>query len=194
MEKDQGIKVVGDDLAKMILHRLILALILITLLSAGSIAQSDPIDKFIRSEMEKHHIPGISLVIVKKNKVVKTANYGLANVELNVPVSSNTSFEIASMTKQFTAAAVLLLVQDGNVGLDDTITKYLEGLPDNWRNITVRQLLNHTSGLRDDWDDTNNFFLAKTSDLEFLKALTERPLKFPAGERLLTAAGRFWLE
>ena len=75
----------------------------------------DEIDRFVRSEMARRQIPGAAIVVVKNGKIVKRANYGLANVELGVPVTSKTSFEIASMTKAFSAAAVLLLVEDGKL-------------------------------------------------------------------------------
>src|SRR4029079_12443061 len=129
---------------------------------------NDSIDNFVRSEMQKKHIPGLSLVVIRNGRIIKSANYGLANVELNVPVNDRTSFEIASMTKQFTAAALLLLVEDGKVRLDDSVTAYLADLPSTWQDITIRRLLDHTSGLRDDWDEGNDFFLTKNSDEAFL--------------------------
>jgi len=154
-------------------------------------AQTDAIDSHIRALMARRHIPGLSLVIIKDKKIVKASYYGLANVELNVPVSEGTSFEIASMSKQFTCAALLLLVEEGKVGLDDSITKYLDNLPDAWRDITIRQLMNHTSGLRDDWDEDNNFFLTKNTNEDFLRALTNSQLKFKPGERYGYSCGAF---
>src|SRR5215212_2136645 len=88
--------------------------------SSAAVLANDSIDSYVRSEMRKKHIPGASLVVIRNGKILKSANYGLANVELDVPVNNQTSFEIASMTKQFTAAALLLLVQDGRVKLDDS--------------------------------------------------------------------------
>lgn len=130
-------------------------------------AQADPIDSYIRAQMAKRHIPGLSLVVIKDKKIIKSSNYGLANIELNVAVSEQTTFEIASMSKQFTDAAMLLLVEEGKVGLDDSITKYLGNLPKAWRKITIRQLMNHTSGLRDDWEEEDPFFLTNNTDEEF---------------------------
>ena len=154
-------------------------------------AQTDQIDAYVRADMARRHIPGVSLVVIKDNKLIKASNYGLANVELNVAVNERTSFEIASMTKQFTDAALLLLVEEGKVGLDDSITKYLDGLPATWRDITIRRLMNHTAGLRDDWEEDNNFFLTKNTNEEFLHALTEAPLKFKPGERYGYGCGPF---
>jgi CubicO group peptidase (beta-lactamase class C family) len=152
---------------------------------------NDGIDNFVRSEMQKKHIPGASLVVIRNGRIIKSANYGLANVELNAPVNDQTSFEIASMTKQFTAAALLLLVEDGKVRLDDSVTAYLADLPSTWQDINIRRLLDHTSGLRDDWDEGNDFFLTKNSDQAFLDALKQRPLGFRPGERFSYSCGPF---
>lgn len=151
----------------------------------------DEIDRFVRSEMARRQIPGAAIVAVKNGKIVKRANYGLANVELGVPVTSKTSFEIASMTKAFTAAAVLLLVEDGKLKLDDSIRNHLAGLPDAWQQITVQMLLNHTSGLVDDWDENNAYFLSNFTDDHFVWALSQKPLRFTPGERYSYSCGPF---
>ncbi len=110
-------------------------------------AQADKVDEYIKSEMKKRQIPGVALAVIKDGKVVKMKGYGLANVELNVLVTPESVFDLASLTKQFTAAAIMLLVEDGKIGLDDKISKYLPNAPDAWNAITVRHLLTHTSGL-----------------------------------------------
>ena len=164
----------------------------VLLLSAAS-AQSAAIDSYVRAEMTRLHIPGLALVVVKDQKIVKESYYGLANVELNVPVNDHTSFEIASMSKQFTDAAILLLAEEGKIGLDDNVRKYLDDLPAEWHDITIRQLMLHTAGLRDDWDEPDDFFLTKNTDEEFLRALTAFPLKFKPGERFSYGCGPFVL-
>ena len=78
-------------------------------------AHADVVDTYVQAEMTKRHIPGLSFVLVKHKQIVRASNYGLANVELNVPVNEHTSFEIASMTKQFTHAAILLLAEEGRL-------------------------------------------------------------------------------
>lgn len=160
-------------------------------LCRGIAGQSKDVDAYIRDWMARRNIPGVSLVVIKAKKVVKSSNYGLANVELAIPVNERTSFEIASMTKQFTAAALLLLVEDGKVSLDDRITKYFDGLPETWHEIRIHQLLDHTSGLKDDWDADNDFFLTKNSNEAFLTALKAAPLKFQTGERYGYSCGPF---
>jgi len=114
-----------------------------------SVAHSDEVDNYIQTQMKRQHIPGLALAVVKQGEVEKAAAYGLANVELNVPMRTDTVFQIQSVTKTFTASAVMLLVQEGRIGLDDKITKHLPGLPDTWSAVTVRHLLSHTSGIKD---------------------------------------------
>ena len=166
--------------------------LLVPLLSAVS-TYADSVDDFVRAEMSKRHVPGLSLVVIKDNEIVKSGTYGLANVELNVPVREKTSFEIASMTKQLTDAAILLLAEEGKIHLDDSITKYINGLPSEWLDITIRRLMLHTAGIRDDWDENDNFFLTKNSNDEFLRALTPLPLLFKPGEHFSYGCGPFLL-
>ena len=91
--------------------------------------------------------PGASVVIIRRGNVVLERNYGFANLEKGVPVTERTNFRLASLTKQFTATAILLLAKDGKLRLDDRIATILTDLPPNARDVTVRQLLTHTSGL-----------------------------------------------
>jgi len=105
------------------------------------------VDAFVRAEMARENVPGVAIGIVRKGEAIAVKGYGYANVELGVPVSGATIFQSGSVGKQFTATAVMLLVEDGKIGLDDSITKYFTDAPASWRPITVRNLLTHTSGL-----------------------------------------------
>jgi CubicO group peptidase (beta-lactamase class C family) len=107
------------------------------------------LDTFAASEMQQQKIPGMAVVIVQRGEVVAAKGYGYANVELGVPVTSETIFQAGSLGKQFTAVAVMLQVEEGKLALDDSITKYFPTAPATWRPITVRQLLTHTSGIPD---------------------------------------------
>jgi D-alanyl-D-alanine carboxypeptidase len=158
-----------------------------------SAAQSDAIDDYVRAEMERRHIPGLSLAVVRNGTVVKLGHYGLADVELNVPVTDDTKFEIASMTKQFTNAAILLLAEEGKLALDDPVARFLSDAPPSWKGITIRQLMNHTAGVRDDWDEDTAFFLRNQTNEDFLKALYAFPLKFAPGQGWAYSAGPFVL-
>jgi CubicO group peptidase (beta-lactamase class C family) len=107
------------------------------------------IDRYVKAEMRKQKIPGISLVVLRNGRIVLLKSYGLANVEHQVPVKPETIFQSGSMGKQFTAAAVMMLIQDGKISLDDKITKFFPDAPSAWNQVTVRHLLNHTAGMGD---------------------------------------------
>jgi CubicO group peptidase (beta-lactamase class C family) len=95
--------------------------------------------------------PGCAIGVSQNGRPVLTRAYGLANLEYGVPNTPETIFESGSVAKQFTAAAVMLLVQDGKLSLDDDIRKHLPEVPNFGKTITIRNLLTHTSGLRDQW-------------------------------------------
>ena len=110
------------------------------------------IDEIVKVQMVEQGIPGLSLAVVNEGRILYARGYGTANLELSVPAASDTVYALGSITKQFTAAAILLLVEDGKLALDNGITNYLDGLPAEWAGVTVRHLLTHTSGIRDeDW-------------------------------------------
>jgi CubicO group peptidase (beta-lactamase class C family) len=94
-------------------------------------------------------MPGCAVGVSLDDKPVLTAVYGMADLEHDVPIRADTVFEAGSVSKQFTAMAVLLLVQQGRLALDDDVRKYIPELPNYGTPITIRNLLNHTSGLRD---------------------------------------------
>lgn len=94
------------------------------------------------------HIPGLSVAVVEAGEALFARGYGLENVEVEAPARAETVYEIGSLTKQFTAAAVMALVDDGIVSLDDRLMRFLLGLPVAWDDVTLRHLLSHTSGIR----------------------------------------------
>lgn len=128
---------------------LAIALASIAFAGAAVAAPLDEVDAIVKAEMARSKGPGVIVGIVGKDGKPVTKSYGLANVELNVPVSEQTIFQSGSLGKQFTAVAVMLLVEDGKLKLSDPITKYFRNAPRAWRKITVRHLLTHTSGLPD---------------------------------------------
>jgi CubicO group peptidase (beta-lactamase class C family) len=109
--------------------------------------QVNNIDRFVREEMTAEQIPGLAVGIYNRGNVLLAKGYGLANVELGVPVKPETIFQSGSVGKQFVSAAVMLLVEQGKVGLDDSIVKYFPDAPASWKAILVKNLLSHTSGL-----------------------------------------------
>ncbi|MGA9996936.1 MAG: serine hydrolase domain-containing protein [Pyrinomonadaceae bacterium] len=159
-----------------------LLIVAITLFSS-TLAQADRVDDFVRARLSEQHIPGAAVAVIYNGRLVRAQGYGLADVELNVPATKETVFEIGSVTKQFTASAVMMLVQEGKINLDDRISKYLPPVPQAWNEITVRQLLTHTSGIRN-YTGLSGFELSKhLKQEEFIKTIAAYPLDFPPGER-----------
>src|SRR5262249_33049986 len=113
-------------------------------LCGPAVAQGDKVDAYLRAGMEKRHIPGGSGAVVRDGQVTLAKGYGLANVELSAPAGADTVYELASVTKQFTATAIMMLVEEGKVGLEDPVTKLLPELPSAWSGVTLRHLLTHT--------------------------------------------------
>ncbi len=107
-------------------------------------------DRYVSGELKAQRIPGLAPAGVRDGHVMKARGYGLANVELNVPVVPETVFQTGSVGKQFTATAVMMLVEEGKIGLDDHMSKYFPDAPPAWKSITIRNLLTHTSGIPDD--------------------------------------------
>ena len=105
------------------------------------------VDSLARAFLDTRQTPGLSIQVVRGPDTLVRAGYGLADLEQTVPASASTLYEIGSITKQFTAASVMRLVEAGKVVLDDSIAAYVPNLPMAWRRVTVRQLLNHTSGI-----------------------------------------------
>lgn len=146
-------------------------------------ARADVIDEYVTEQLERRNIPGVSLAVVRDGRVVKAAGFGLANLELRTPATPGSVYEIGSITKQFTAEVIMLLVEEGKLSLDDPISKYLTDLPAAWAKITVRQLLTHTSGLKD-WEVGTDFsYRREYTPNEFIKLLAQYPLDFQPGER-----------
>ncbi|WP_226642430.1 serine hydrolase domain-containing protein [Microbulbifer variabilis] len=124
------------------------SIILSTLLFIYSLpATADSVDSLIVDIMDKRHIPGLQLAIVKNGEIIKQGNYGLSNFQDNVPVKVNTLFPINSMTKAFTGVALIQLVEQGHLSLDDQIGKHLTDIPASWKSMKIKHLMAHTSGL-----------------------------------------------
>lgn len=166
-------------------HRLALVAVLLLGFSASRAAAPAPargrIDAFVRAELERQKVPGVGIGIVKNGKVVLARGYGFANLEHQVPAGPETLFQAGSLGKQFTAMAVMLQVEAGKLALTDPVTKFFPGAPASWSAITVRHLLNHTSGLPD-LEGTLDYRKDYTDEelVRFAHALT---LEFAPGSR-----------
>ena len=150
---------------------------------------SDNVDSYIAAQLREQRIPGLALAVIQDGGGVKSRGYGLANIELHVPVTPDTVFQLGSIGKQFTAAAILMLVEDGKLSLDDKITVYFPSAAPKWNGITIRHLLNHTSSLADYSDDK---YIApggltplheELVDEEILRRFTTLPFDFKPGEK-----------
>jgi CubicO group peptidase (beta-lactamase class C family) len=141
-------------------------------------------DKMIRSEMTRQAIPGLNLLICQAGKTLVQQSYGFANLEHQVPVQPDTIFQIGSIGKQFAATAALQLIAAKKLELDSSLTTYLEEAPPSWQGITVRHLLNHTSGIVSEaLCQTDNDLRLDFSDTQMLQRIAAVPLEFPAGQK-----------
>jgi CubicO group peptidase (beta-lactamase class C family) len=161
------------------------AIILTLICGSSAFAQTAAtraaVDEYVKAEMQRQHIPGLSLLVVKNGKSIVAEGYGLANVELQVPVKPETVFQSGSVGKQFTATAVMMLVEEGKIGLEDPLTKYFPDAPAPWNDVTVRELLSHTAGFGDypkDFDMRKDW-----TEAEELKLIESIPLAYPPGTK-----------
>lgn len=156
--------------------------LVILVFSTSDRAQTDPVDDFIRAEMRQQRIPGMSIAVIKDGVVVKAAGYGYADVERKIPSTPDTVYKIGSLTKQFIAAGVMRLVEQGRVALDAPVTEFIRKAPPAWKPITIRHLLTHTSGLKRDVGNGNEYVAGRT-DAELVTAAFSEPLVFTPGAR-----------
>ena len=142
-------------------------------------------DKYITGQMEKYHIPGLSLAVVKDEQVVYQKGYGFANVELSVPAEPGSIYMIGSITKNFTASAIMLLSEERKISLDKKITEYLPDVQDVPSSVTVRHLLTHTSGITDYTTIPGSILFARVdrTPKEVVKPSLALPLNFVPGEK-----------
>ncbi len=164
---------------------------------AGKIASPDKRIDALFKEWDTATTPGASVAVIRHGKLVFAKGYGIANLEYAVPIKPDTIFHVASVSKQFTAMAVVLLERDGRLSIDDDIHKYLPELPDYGAKITLRNLLQHTSGVRDQWQ---TLALAGwsledviTQDQALRLIFRQKELNFPPGTKYLYSNAGFTL-
>lgn len=147
----------------------------------GPAAPSDAVERYVEAEMARQHIPGLALLVARRGEILRAEGFGFSNVELRVPVKPETLFQSGSVGKQFTATAVMMLVEEGKIRLDDSITKYLPDAPSSWKPVTIRHLLGHTAGFT---DYPKGFDFRKDhTEAELLKIVEAIPLAFPPGTK-----------
>jgi len=141
------------------------------------------LDEMVKDFLRTHHAPGMALCIIQHGEIL-SREYGVADLENSVPVSRDSEFAMASITKQLTAAAILQLAENGLLKLDDDISRFVEDLPRTYRGVTIRRLLNHTAGVRNLQDLGNRYWSQSHGHIE-PKALIDlfrgEPLDFEPG-------------
>ena len=168
-------------------RNLVSIILFVALLTAGGsvVGQTVPVevDAVVQKAIDGKVIPGAGVVVVRDGKVVFTKGYGLRDVDAAEPVTVHTAFQIASVTKQFTAAGIMLLVEKGKIKLDDTVGKYVPEVPAKWSGVTIRQLLNQVSGIPNynagDRLDGNKVY----TKAEIINIMREVPVTSEAGTR-----------
>jgi len=166
---------------------------LVTLCAAAQDSSTDSaVTEFVKAEMQRQHIPGLSLLVARNGNIVLAEGFGLSNVELQVPVKPESVFQSGSVGKQFTATAVMTLVEEGKIALDDPLTKYFPDAPSSWQQVTVRNLLSHTAGFGDYPKDFN--FRKDWTEDELLKVIESIPWLIPPVRNGSTAISgtRLW--
>jgi CubicO group peptidase (beta-lactamase class C family) len=144
--------------------------------------QGREIEAMLREQMERQQVPGLAAAVIRDGEVVHQFTIGVSDVASKSPVTPSTPFQLASTTKTFSGTAVMLLVRDGQIRLDDPIGNFLEGLPPAWRGVTVRQLMSHTSGLPDVAVRPGQAELVADTWERAYPILAAAPLQFPPGE------------
>jgi len=148
---------------------------------ANLFAQKDRIDTFIENSMARQRIVGLAVGIIKDGKIIRTKGYGYSNLELNIPVTTNTVFKLGSVSKHMIAVAIMKFIQEGKLQLNDPVTKFFADAPPHWGKITIRHLLNHTSGLIRESPDFDA--MATQSDSLLIRAAYKDSLVFPTGSK-----------
>lgn len=179
------------------MKRFILAVLFLLILCDRSAAQAQPqplpsnvnaqVDK-VFEKWDRGDSPGCALGVYRDGQIIYKHGYGMANLNDDVPITPATVFHVASMSKQFTAASIVLLAQQGKLSLDDDVRKYIPELPDFGERITIRHLVHHTSGLRDQWSLLGlagwRYSLDLITDDDVMSVMTrQKDLNFKPGEK-----------
>jgi CubicO group peptidase (beta-lactamase class C family) len=161
-----------------------------------SIDETDRIDQVFKS-WDKDNSPGCALAVIRDGQIIYKQGYGMADLEHDVPINSNTVFYIGSVSKQFVAMCILLLVEEGKLSLDDDIRDYLAEIPDYELPITIRHLIHHTSGIRDYltlWALTGRDYLDYIpEDAVYELICNQKELNFTPGEQFLYSNSCYFL-
>lgn len=156
-------------------------LLLFFVLPSFVFAQADSTDMIVKQLMEKQKITGLSLAVIKNGETVVNKGYGLANVELKVPVNAETVIRLGSVSKQFFTTAVMKLMEEGKLSIEDPVHRFFPDAPETWRPIKIKHLMSHTSGLQREGPAYNNFNIQP--DINIIRSAYDLPLAFTTGEK-----------
>jgi CubicO group peptidase (beta-lactamase class C family) len=156
---------------------------------AASLAAAQDVDK-VFAKWNSTHSPGCALSVMKNGHIIYKRGYGMADLDHDIPITPETVFHVASISKQFTAASILLLAQEHKLSLDDDVRKYIPELPSFGPQITIRHLIHHTSGLRDQWELLGlagwRYSLDLITDDDVLSLISrQKELNFPPGDQYM---------
>jgi CubicO group peptidase (beta-lactamase class C family) len=169
-------------------------LLVLLLLSITSLQAQDrriaTMKRYLRAAAQLGQLNG-SVLVAEKGKILVDSGYGFANMELGVRNTPLTRFRVASVTKQFSAMAAMMLAHDGKLALTDPIATYLDSIPADWGKVTVRDLIHHTSGISDyeEWFDGYNtqaysdYMSQEHAAQRIVRDARKRPLDFPPGTK-----------
>ena len=152
-----------------------------------SSSQKSDITAYVKKTMQELEISGAAMAVVKNNQVVYKNYFGKANLEYDIPISESSLFRLHSLSKVFVSVGVFQLIEQGKIDLEDKISTYLSDLPNEWKNIQIKHLLTHSSGLPDMRDETN------LSEEVAAKNVYQKEIQFPFGERASYNQTNFWL-
>ncbi|PYP53783.1 MAG: serine hydrolase, partial [Gemmatimonadetes bacterium] len=174
----------GHSVARSLPWLLGTLVLLLTSQRDGSAQDVSRMDRIIQSHVDSKQFMG-SVLVAQDGKVLLDKGYGSANLEWDVPDSPQTKFRLGSLTKQFTAAAILLLEERGKLRTDDLVAKYLPDAPAGWAKITIRNLLTHTSGIPNftSFPDYATTEATPTTPEQLVARFRDKPLNFQPGEQ-----------
>lgn len=156
-------------------------------ISATENQLKEDINTYLKEQIQVHEIPGLAVAVIKNNEVIYKGYFGVENLENKSPINQQTLFPVYSISKLIASTSVFQLIEQSEISLDDTISKYIENLPKKWQDITIRNLITHSSGLPD-----FSLYDGRISDEEMLSKITKEPLHFEKGNQYEYNQTNFW--
>jgi CubicO group peptidase (beta-lactamase class C family) len=162
--------------------------------NAQSISTDSLVNTFIREQQTKYNIPGIAVAVISKGQIIKASGYGYINLDNKIPATPTSIFAIASMDKQMTATAIMMLYEQGKLKLENTLDMYFDSIPNFWKTIAIKNLLSHTSGLPDEVSEKfNDRLLIQYTTDELFAYIKKQTPEFKSGEGWTYSDANFFL-